>query len=250
MANKKLALTAGHYYYTSGKRCLKSLDPAETREWWLNDRIADKIEKLLSKYQGIDILRTDDTTGKTEVTLAERVKRANNFNADFYLSIHHNAGIQGGSGGGIVIYTIPNATTAAVWQKKIYNSLIAKTGLKGNRSNPLGTSNLYECKYTNMSAVLCELGFMDSRTDTPIILTEDYANKCAEAITEVIVSEWGLKLKPVETPIAVVIPDPPKEDTKENTNDTATLTHVYEQVKNIAETATNAQAEINKLLEK
>ena len=43
----KIALTAGHYKYTAGKRCLKALDPKETREWTLNDRIADKIENLL-----------------------------------------------------------------------------------------------------------------------------------------------------------------------------------------------------------
>ena len=60
------------------------------------------VETILGGYTGIEILRTDDTTGKTEVTLAQRVKKANSFGADFYLSIHHNAGINGGSGGGIV----------------------------------------------------------------------------------------------------------------------------------------------------
>ena len=60
----KIALTAGHYKYTAGKRCLKSLDPKETREWELNNRIADKVEKLLSaSYAGYELLRTDDTTG-------------------------------------------------------------------------------------------------------------------------------------------------------------------------------------------
>ena len=43
----KIALTAGHYKYTSGKRVMKSLDANETREWVLNDRIADKIEKIV-----------------------------------------------------------------------------------------------------------------------------------------------------------------------------------------------------------
>lgn len=195
---RKLALTAGHYYYTSGKRCLKSLDPSETREWWLNDRIADKIENLLAGYDGIVVLRTDDTTGQKEIALAERIKAANNFGADFYLSIHHNAGIKGGSGGGIVAYTYTSVSSAtALWQKKLYNALIAKTGLKGNRSDPLGKSNLQECRETAMPAVLLELGFMDSSADVPIILTEAFADKCAEAIVEVIVAEWGLTKKVV-----------------------------------------------------
>lgn len=195
----KLALTAGHYMGTPGKRCLKSIDPDETREWWLNDRVADKVEELLEGYDDICVLRTDDTSGQKEIGLADRMELANGFGADFYLSIHHNAGINGGSGGGIVAYVYTAASSEAVdWQKKLYNALIAKTGLKGNRANPLGKANLYECRETNMPAVLLELGFMDSTTDTPIILTEGYADKCAEAIVETIVKEWGLVEKNIE----------------------------------------------------
>ena len=76
----------------------------------------------------------------------------------------------------------------------MYNALIAHTGLKGNRSTPLQTANYAECRQTSMPAVLLELGFMDSATDVPIILTEDYATKCAEAIVEVIVKKGKLKL--------------------------------------------------------
>lgn len=192
----KLALTAGHYLGTSGKRCLKILDSNETREWILNNRIADKIEILIGKYDGVQVLRTDDTTGEKDVSLAKRVSAANEFGAEFYLSIHHNAGINGGSGGGIVAYTFTKASVEAVdWQKKLYDALLADTGLKGNRANPLAKANLYECKNTAMPAVLLELGFMDSSTDVPIILSEEYADKCAEAIVMVIVDKWQLQLK-------------------------------------------------------
>ncbi len=108
----KIALTAGHYRYTAGKRCMKKLDKNETREWVLNDRIADKIEKLLSSYEGYTLLRTDDTNGEKEIKVEDRVKAANNFGADIYISIHHNAGIYGGSGGGIVAYTCKNCQSA------------------------------------------------------------------------------------------------------------------------------------------
>lgn len=192
----KIALTAGHYLETPGKRCLGSLDPNQTREWVLNDRIADKVEKLLSAYEGYELIRTDDTTGKKDISIDARTNAANNFKADIYIAIHHNAGINGGNGGGIVAYTyikVDNVTEA--WQKELYNALIAKTGLKGNRSTPLAKSNLAECRKTKMPAVLLELGFMDSKTDVPIILTEDYANKCAEAIVEVVVKKGGLTKK-------------------------------------------------------
>lgn len=193
----KIALTAGHYRYTAGKRCLKKLDKNETREWVLNDRIADKIEKLLSSYEGYTLLRCDDTSGEKEIEVQDRVKAANDFGADIYISIHHNAGIYGGKGGGIVAYVCKNCQAKSEeWQKDLYTSLINETGLKGNRATPLASSNLYEVKKTKMPAVLLELGFMDSATDVPIILTEDYADKCAAAITEVIVKRGKLQKKP------------------------------------------------------
>ena len=201
----KIALTAGHYRYTAGKRCMKKLDKNETREWVLNDRIADKIEKLLSDYEGYTLLRTDDTSGEKAIEIDERVKAANDFGADIYISVHHNAGIYGGKGGGIVAYTCKNCQAKSKeWQKELYSALINKTGLKGNRATPLAQSNLYEVKKTKMPAVLLELGFMDSATDVPVILTEDYADKCAEAIAEVIVKKGGLVKKPQAKTLYIV----------------------------------------------
>lgn len=196
----KIALTAGHYKYTSGKRCLKKFDPNETREWTLNNRIADKIESLLKSYEGYSLLRTDDTTGEKAISVEDRASAANKFGADIYISIHHNAGISGGSGGGIVAYTYTKVdSTTKTWQKDLYNALIKYTKLKGNRATPLAKADLAECRLTAMPAVLLELGFMDSSTDVPIILTDEYATNCAKAIVEVLVSKGKLKKKPTET---------------------------------------------------
>lgn len=207
----KIALVAGHYKGTAGKRCLKALDPNETREWVLNNRIADKIEALLTAYEGYDLIRVDDTTGEKDIPLRARTNAANNFKADFYLSIHHNAaevsahkmynGIKCFGGGGVVAYVYTKASKeSGVWQKALYDAVIAKTGLKGNRANPLGKANFHEVRETKMPAVLLECGFMDSKTDVPIILSEDFANKVAAACVEVIVSRAGLKKKPEKTP--------------------------------------------------
>ena len=207
MANFKIALTAGHYKYTSGKRCLKSLDPNETREWVLNDRIADKVEKLLStNYTGYELIRTDDTTGEKDISLTARTNAANNFKADFYLSIHHNAGINGGTGGGIVAYVHPTADAESkAWQKDLYTELINATGLKGNRATPLKSSNLHEVREPNAPCVLLELGFMDSKTDVPIILSEDYADKCAQAIVNVIAKRGNLQKKTTTSSIRYTV---------------------------------------------
>lgn len=193
----KIALDAGHYSKTPGKRCMKKLDPNETREWFLNDRVADKIETRLQGYTGWELLRLDDPTGKKEISTAKRAKAANDWGADDLYSLHHNAGAKGGKGGGIVAYIKKLANAAAeTLQKALYNKLIEKTGLKGNRSNPMPKSNVSKVlTRTNMPAVLMELGFMDSTTDTPIILTDEYADQCAEAIVEVMVERGKLQKK-------------------------------------------------------
>jgi N-acetylmuramoyl-L-alanine amidase len=203
----KIALNAGHYMKTAGKRCLKKLDKNETREWWLNDRICDKIEQKLKAYDGYQLLRVDDTTGATDVSLANRAKKANTWGADFYLSIHHNAGINGGYGGGVVAYTYTNVDAKTLaWQKKLYDAIIKHTGLKGNRSTPLAKSNLAECRQTAMPAVLLECGFMDSATDVPIILTDNFADKVATACVEVIVAQGKLSKKVIkEEPVSAKI---------------------------------------------
>lgn len=192
----KIVLDAGHGINTAGKRCLKSIDPNQTREWTLNDRICDKIESYLTAYEGYSVLRVDDTTGEKDIALATRVTNANKFGADVYISVHHNAGINGGSGGGVMAftYTKVDATTTS-WQTDLYNAIISATGLKGNRATPLGKADFYVLRKTTMPAVLLECGFMDSTADTPVILTETYADKVAKAIVDVIVKKGGLTKK-------------------------------------------------------
>lgn len=42
----------------------------------LNDRIADKVEKLLENYTGYELIRTDDTTGAKDISLTARTNAA------------------------------------------------------------------------------------------------------------------------------------------------------------------------------
>ncbi|MBR3290325.1 MAG: N-acetylmuramoyl-L-alanine amidase [Clostridia bacterium] len=189
----KLAINAGHWNGTT-RGVPASLSPKDhPNEWVLNDRVVRAVIKKLADYDGIQIRRIDDPSGVTFVEDADRMKKANAMPADFYLAIHHNGGIGGGTGGGIVAYTYLRPTAGeTAWQRELYDALIAKTGLKGNRATPLGKADLFECRETAMDAVLLELGFMDSKTDIKSILAPDWADKCARAITEVIVRRAGL----------------------------------------------------------
>jgi len=199
----KLALNAGHGINTAGKRCDKKLDPNQTREWVLNSRIVTKIIDLLKSYNGIEILRIDDPTGKEDIPLSTRTSKANKWKADFYLAVHHNAGVNGGTGGGIETYIYTTASQSSKdWQSALYKALIKHTNLKGNRSDGTRAANLHEVRETTMPAVLLECGFMDSKTDVPIILTDKFAQQVAEACVEVIVSRAKLTKKKTTTTTA------------------------------------------------
>lgn len=186
-----IALSAGHGLYTAGKRCMKALDPNETREWFLNDRIADKVEQKLSVYN-CKVIRVNDTTGKTDTALATRTTISNTANADIYIAVHHNAGIKGGSGGGTVIYYYPTGDNKNV-ATKLYNHIVNCTGLRGNRSTPIAsTTSLYEVRKPKAKSLLIENGYMDSAVDVPIILTEAHAEKTAIGIVNFLVEYLGL----------------------------------------------------------
>lgn len=194
----RLALGAGHYLGTPGKRCLKSIDPNETKEWVLNDRICDYVEGLLAFYEGVEICRMDDTTGQHDVPLENRKQMSSEFGADIYLSVHHNAGISGGAGGGTMVFHYNTSVNKAQAQR-IYDAIVNRTGLRGNRSTPVANGNhLYECYAPTMASYIIENGFMDSTTDTPIILTDEHARKTAQGIVDFLVAEYNLVKKAPE----------------------------------------------------
>ena len=212
MAKKIIALDAGHGNGTTGKRCMKALDPNETREWFLNDRISDRVEELLAGYN-CQVVRVGDTTGAKDISLAQRVKTANNIGASVYVSVHHNAGVNGKKtgykgkpAGGTVVYYYSNKEERKKQAQALYNDIIRLTGLVGDRSAMVIKNGFYVIKNTNMPAFLIENGFMDSPTDVPIILSPAHAEKTAQAIVTFLVREF--KLEPTQT----VVPSKPVEN--------------------------------------
>ena len=190
----RIALDAGHGLYTAGKRVPAYLDDNCTREWQLNDRICDILEENL-KYYDCEVLRVDDTSGHVDVSLASRVYSANKFNADVYLSIHHNAGIAGGTGGGTVVFYANNSLERRGQAQYLYDKVVDETGLVGNRSQKVVYKTYYVITHTKCPAFLLENGFMDSRTDINIILSEDHAHKTVNGIMLWLINCWRLEKK-------------------------------------------------------
>jgi len=192
---KLLAISAGHYLYTAGKRCDKRIDPTETREWVLNARVADFLTDMLSKYDGVKVLRLDDPTGEIPIKIEERAKVSDANHADFYLAIHHNAARDLFDGGGVVVYHYPLDRNKAQ-ATELYKDVTEANGLVGNRATPIvATNELYEVAVPQADSILLENGYMNSTVDTPIILTEQFAVNTAKGLCKFFVDYWGLELK-------------------------------------------------------
>lgn len=192
MSKKIIALDAGHGMRTAGKRCLKSLDPNETREWYLNDRIMDKVQEQLAAYD-CRVIRVGDTTGAKDVSLSSRVRTANAAKADIYISMHHNAGLGGREGGGTVVFYSSSNPARSMQAQKLYEAIVSRTGLRGNRSQKVVKKGFYVIKNTSMPAFLVENGFMDSPDDVSVILTEQHADRTAEGVVAFIVTMLHLQ---------------------------------------------------------
>ena len=191
----KIAYCAGHYLGTAGKRLPRELDKNETREWVLNDRVAVAFAEAAAEYEGVELLRTDDPTGKTFIDIPDRVKKANEWGADLYLDLHHNAAGKLFTGGGVEAYSYPGSAEGKKYRDAIYQAVIAAGGLKGNRATPLQEKKYDTLRLTNMPAVLMEYGYMDSGVDAPIILTEAYSEAVGRATMEAVAALHNLKKK-------------------------------------------------------
>lgn len=194
----KIAYCAGHYLGTPGKRVPKALDPNETREWTLNDRVADYFLRAALEYENVEVMRTDDSTGKTDVSIKNRTKKANEWGANVYIDMHHNAGAKLTKAGGVVAISKKKDATGKSYRDAIYKAVIEAGKLIGNRSNPTYEKNYKTMVYAKMPAVIVEYGFMDSRSDYPVISTEEYAKAVGYATMEGIAKVAGLKKKETE----------------------------------------------------
>lgn len=194
----KIAYNAGHILATAGKRLPAELDPGQTREWVLNDRVARYFAEEMARYEPVQLRRMDDPEGMEPIDIDVRVAQANEWGADFYLSIHHNAAGRIFYGGGIEVYLDQPGGPSEAYARAIYEAMIAATGLVGDRSDPIrngGEVSLYETRSTKMPAVLVECGYMDSVVDAPLILSEEFSRKCGYAIARAVAATAGLKRK-------------------------------------------------------
>lgn len=143
-----------------------------------------KVQALLQQHAEIQtvITRQDDT----ELSLQQRVDIAQLNQADIFVSIHGNK----------FTTPVPNGIETLYSRKEskdladiLHKHVLPITGFK---DRGVKTASLHVTRETTMPAVLLELGFLSNPADEAMMLTEEYQNKCAQAIVDGIVEYLGL----------------------------------------------------------
>jgi N-acetylmuramoyl-L-alanine amidase len=120
-----------------------------------------RFEVRLSRPTPTTVLGTNTST-----SLAERVRMANQWPANYFISLHCNANVNPNvNGSEIYIYQF---NTQSNWlAQHIMNGIVRNTRLRDNgiRENP----SLYVLRNTAMPAVLVEMGYLTNSNDAMIL---------------------------------------------------------------------------------
>lgn len=186
-----VALDAGHggFGVTPGKR-----SPNGEYEWHFNDTVTVACQQRLQAH-GVKVVRVDDPTGRTDVSLEERVRRINNSKADLMCSIHANANTGrwsngwGGTETWLTNYRNPYSLQAA---NQIHPRMVKAMGLQ---DRGIKRADFYVIRWANMPGMLVEIGFMDSTIDIVKLRNKTVLRNTGIAIADGMLAYFGIKVK-------------------------------------------------------
>lgn len=183
-----IGLDAGHGLYTAGKQT-----PTGIKEWSLNDKVADLIERNLKDYDCC-IIRLDNDEGAIDEYLSTRLSRYINSGCECFVSVHHNAYTgDWNTATGVEVYTDVKYTEADdKLANIIYNKMVSYIGLRGRG---VKRANFEVINQNKIPAILCEGGFMDGEKDYSVITLPEGQENYARAVSEGLIEFLGLEKK-------------------------------------------------------
>jgi N-acetylmuramoyl-L-alanine amidase len=140
-----------------------------------------RFEVRTSRTSPDQILGTSNST-----SLEERVKKANEWPADYFISIHANANTNP-SLNGTEVYVYQEYTNSYYLAEKILKSIVKEVGTKDNgvRVRP----SLYVLRKTNMPSALIELAYITNASDAEKLRNNQH--QFAQAIYSGLLSYFG-----------------------------------------------------------
>ncbi|MFV0441832.1 MAG: N-acetylmuramoyl-L-alanine amidase [Lachnospirales bacterium] len=131
---------------------------------------------LLDRGYEVEMSRRIDTT----VSLNERINKANNWGADYYVSVHVNS-FTNPNANGVETYYYPTSENGEVLASEIQSQLVLETTLEDRGVKP---RDLAVLRRTTMPAALAEIGFISNPLEGELLHQEHFRQLCAEAIAD------------------------------------------------------------------
>lgn len=146
--------------------------------------LGNKVTSLLRKEPGIEVLmtRSDDTF----IELSDRVAKAQQSEADLFVSIHANAINKESVGGTETFYWTPQSLDFATL---MHSSILEATGFPDRK---VKQERFYVIRNTTMPSVLLEIGFLSNRTEEALMYQDAFQNRVAESIVAAIKKQLNL----------------------------------------------------------
>jgi len=134
-----------------------AIGPSGLRESDVNLRVATALRNCLVEYGGATVMMS--RTGDVDVSLAGRTAAANQWGADRFISVHHNASYnQSYNATETYAYTYAGATALDL-RDKVHASLVSGLGLP---DGGVHTANFYVLRTAWMPAILTEASYISN----------------------------------------------------------------------------------------
>lgn len=158
-------------------------------------RLVKRVGSILEhEYDGVKVKYTR-TTDKF-ISLLGRAKMANNEGADYFVSIHVNAG--GGTGYEDFIWDgCPTNGKTDKARKKVHAAVVPVLKKYGITNRGMKKANYAVLRETTMDAILVETLFIDRTSDANHLKDSNFLEDMAEAYAEGIADVLGVKRKKV-----------------------------------------------------
>jgi len=134
-----------------------AVGPSGLREADINLRVSLALRNCLTEYGGAQVMMS--RTDNVDVSLGERVTAANNWGADRFISVHHNASVNRDYNATETYAYYYADSTATDMQEKVHKRLLEGLGLRDGQAR---TAGFYVLRNTYMPAILTEASYISN----------------------------------------------------------------------------------------
>ena len=159
-------------------------------------KVAKRLKTLLESHgHTVSLTRSTDVF----IPLSERARQANNWGADYFVSLHNNAATASATGFETFIHNGPVQSKTIEFQNAVHDAIIQEIGIRDRGKKRADFAVLRD---TKMPAVLIEYAFISNDSDERILINE--VEKLAQLTANGIVNYAGTS-KPTTPPKEEVI---------------------------------------------